>query len=47
MSLNIGVPQAIVLALYFMSLVINCVQDGEYGVPNYCHNCGHRVIDDD
>lgn len=17
---------------------------GEYGVPNYCHNCGHRVV---
>lgn len=29
MSVNIGIPQAILLALYFMSLVINCVKDGE------------------
>ena len=29
MSVNIGIPQAILLALYFMSLVINCVNDGE------------------
>lgn len=29
MSLNIGVPQAIILALYFMSLVANCVADGK------------------
>ena len=29
MSVKIGVPQAIMLALYFMSLVINCITDGE------------------
>lgn len=28
MSVNIGAPQAILLVLYFMSLVINCVWDG-------------------
>lgn len=23
----------------------NCgAEIGEYGVPNYCHNCGHRVV---
>ena len=29
MTVNIGAPQAILLALYIMSLVINCVKDGE------------------
>ena len=29
MSVNIGVPQAILLALYLMSFAINCVKDGE------------------
>lgn len=29
MSVNIGAPQAILLALYFTSLVLNCVKDGE------------------
>ncbi len=29
MSVNIGIPQAILLALYSMSLVISCVKDGE------------------
>lgn len=28
MTVNIGAPQAILLALYFMSLVSNCVMDG-------------------
>ena len=28
MSVNIGAPQAIILALYFMSLVTICVNDG-------------------
>lgn len=24
----------------------NCMAEiGEYGVPNYCHNCGHRLVD--
>lgn len=23
----------------------NCgAEIGEYGVPNYCHNCGHRLV---
>lgn len=26
----------------------NCgAEIGEYGVPNYCHNCGAKVINDD
>ena len=26
----------------------NCgAEIGEYGVPNYCHNCGHRVVSGD
>lgn len=29
MSLNIGVPQAIILTIYFMSLIVCCVNDGE------------------
>lgn len=29
MSVNIGAPQAILLALYFMGLVFNCVNDGK------------------
>lgn len=29
MSVTIGIPQAILLALYFMSLVLNCVKDGK------------------
>ena len=29
MSVNIGAPQAIILALYFASLVVNCVSDGK------------------
>lgn len=29
MSLNIGVPQAIILAIYSMSLIVCCVNDGE------------------
>ena len=29
MTLNIGIPQAILLALYIMSFAINCVKDGE------------------
>ena len=23
----------------------DALHDGEYGVPNYCHNCGHRVAE--
>lgn len=29
MAVSIGAPQAILLALFFMSLVLNCVKDGE------------------
>lgn len=29
MSVNIGVPQAIILAIYSMSLIVCCVNDGE------------------
>ena len=29
MSVNIGAPQAILLALFFTSLVINCVENGK------------------
>lgn len=29
MSVNIGVPQAIMLALYLIGLVINCITDGK------------------
>lgn len=35
MSVNIGAPQAILLALYFMSLVINCVKDGEQSTTHW------------
>jgi len=35
MSVNIGVPQAILLALYFMSLVVNCVKDGEQSTTHW------------
>lgn len=35
MSVNIGIPQAILLALYFMSLVINCVKDGEQSTTHW------------
>ncbi len=29
MSVKIGIPQAIMLALYFMSLVVICLNDGK------------------
>ena len=29
MSVNIGAPQAILLSLYFVSLVLNCVENGK------------------
>ncbi|MGN9233701.1 hypothetical protein ACTM8Z_00120 [Atopobiaceae bacterium HCP3S3_D6] len=29
MTVSIGAPQAILLAIYFMNLVINCVENGE------------------
>lgn len=29
MSVNIGAPQAIILAIYLMSLIVCCVEDGE------------------
>lgn len=29
MTVNIGIPQEIMLALYIMSFAINCVKDGE------------------
>lgn len=35
MSVNIGAPQAILLALYIMSLVINCVKDGEQSTTHW------------
>ena len=35
MSVNIGAPQAILLALYFMSLVFNCVNDGKQGTTHW------------
>lgn len=35
MSVNIGAPQAILLALYFMSLVFNCVNDGEQSTTHW------------
>lgn len=38
MTLNIGAPQAILLALYFMSLVFNCVNDGEQSTTHWWAN---------
>lgn len=35
MSVNIGAPQAILLALYIMSLVINCVKDGKQSTTHW------------
>ena len=35
MSVNIGAPQAILLALYFTSLVLNCVNDGEQSTTHW------------
>lgn len=35
MSLNIGIPQAILLALYIMSFAINCVKDGEQSTTHW------------
>lgn len=35
MSVNIGAPQAILLALYIMSFAINCVKDGEQSTTHW------------
>lgn len=35
MSVNIGIPQAILLALYIMSFAINCVKDGEQSTTHW------------
>lgn len=35
MSVNIGIPQAILLALYIMSLVFNCVNDGKQSTTHW------------
>ena len=35
MSVNIGAPQATLLALYFMSLVVNCVNDGKQSTTHW------------
>ncbi len=35
MSVNIGVPQAILLALYIMSFAINCVTDSEQSTTHW------------
>lgn len=35
MSVNIGIPQAILLALYFMSLVVSCVNDGKQNTTHW------------
>lgn len=35
MPVNIGVPQAILPALYFMSLVLNCVNDGKQSTTHW------------
>ena len=35
MSLNIGIPQAILLALYIMSFAVCCVKDGEQSTAHW------------
>jgi asparagine N-glycosylation enzyme membrane subunit Stt3 len=35
MEVSIGVPQAILLALWFASLVLNCVNDGKESVTHW------------
>ena len=35
MTVNIGAPQAILLALYFMSLVCSCVNDGKQSTTHW------------
>lgn len=45
MSVNIGVPQAIILTLYFASLVINCVKDGEQTTIHWWASAINLAID--
>ncbi|GEM_PF-2857216 len=42
MSLNIGIPQAILLALYIMSFAVCCVKDGEQSTAHWCDYECHR-----
>ena len=44
MSVNIGAPQAILLVLYFMSLVINCVWDGRQTTTHWWSSAINLVI---
>lgn len=45
MLVNIGIPQAILLALFSMSLVINCVKDGEQTTTHWWASAINLVID--
>lgn len=45
MSVKIGVPQAIMLALYIMSFAINCVKDGEQTTIHWWASAINLAID--